>query len=149
MGCLFRSRPGNAQLVREHLLNAEQSLPAGKYRALPVAVVGTGNPDVNSILPVAARDPRPDDVSMPHIGTEVLLMRPARDGADVSPHGGVEECAPHVVCHRVAQLVSRDAEIALLSAVGEAWPFAFLVGEDMEAEAHIDIDHDPMHAHPD
>ena len=149
MGCLFRSRSGNAQLVRQHLLHAEQPLPAGQHRAPPVSVVGTGYPDVNSILPVTARDARPDDVPMPHIGTEVLLVRPACDGADVPPHGGVEECAPHVVCHRVAQLVPCDAEIALLGTVGEAWSFAFLVGEDMEAEAHIDIDHDPMHAHLD
>lgn len=86
MGCLFRSRPGNAQLVRQHLPHVEQSLPVWKDRALPVTIVGTGNPYVNSILPITARDARPDDVPMSHIGTEVLLMRPARDSADVSPH---------------------------------------------------------------
>lgn len=125
MGRFFRSGLGDSKLCSEHFGDAKHAMSMRQDLAVPIAVVGTGNPDVGTIGFCPPRDTCPDDVAVAHIGAEVLLTCLAPNLTHLPANGGVEERTAHEVRHIVTQLVAVQAEVAFFGVMWKPRPLPF------------------------
>jgi hypothetical protein len=129
MGRFFRSGPGDSKLAGEHLGDAKHAMSVWQDLAVPIAVVGTGNPDVGAVGFCSPRDTGPDDVTVAHVGAEVLLTCLTPNLTHLPTDGCVEERTAHEMRHIVTQLVAIQAKVAFFGVMWKPRPPAFLIGE--------------------